>query len=186
MGTDQPTIELRLAGYFPRSIVARPDWLTSLAVVDVCSVSDCVSPGPGDWVHLWLHNRFGFFNEPDLARRVIAHDDPPMRLFAYRISTVRFAAGRLETWAWPSDAQPVPPPPESVSLGFDAVSKYMDDVLGFGCSPLSCNRLADEWPVNSHCLLDDLDAAVKAAEQFSIEQPEPGVYYVAEILELPA
>jgi hypothetical protein len=36
--------------------------------------------------------------------------------------------------------------------------------------------------VNARCLLDDLTMAVAAAEQFSIEQPEPGAYYVAEVL----
>jgi hypothetical protein len=55
-------------------------------------------------------------------------------------------------------------------------------ILGFECSPLSCNSIAAEYPVNAHCLLDDLAMAVAAAEHFSIEQPEPGMYYIAEVL----
>ena len=54
--------------------------------------------------------------------------------------------------------------------------------LSFEHSPLSCNAIAAEYPVNAHCLLDDLAIAVAAAEHFSIEQPEPGSYYVAEVL----
>jgi hypothetical protein len=36
--------------------------------------------------------------------------------------------------------------------------------------------------VNPHCLLDDLAIAAAAAERFSIEQPEPGLCYIAEVL----
>ncbi len=58
-------------------------------------------------------------------------------------------------------------------------------IIGFEHSPLSCNAMAAEYPVNTHCLLDDLGAAVAAAERFSIEQPEPGMYCVAEVLAPP-
>ena len=71
------------------------------------------------------------------------------------------------------------------SLGYDAVHKYLDDILGFECSPLSCNSLAQEWPVNRYCLLDDLTTAIEAARRFSIEKPEPGMYYVAEVFAEP-
>jgi hypothetical protein len=178
---DTPPIELRLAGYFARDIVSAPDWLNCPAVEDVCSVSRCVSPGPKDWVYQWLHNELGLFNEPDQARLVIPRESPPMRTFAYLVSTVRFVDGRPQPWDWPEDAAPVPLTAAYTSLGFDAVHKFMDSVLGFECSPLSCNGLADEWPVNRHCLLDDLETAVKAAVQFSIDQPEPGMYYVAQV-----
>ena len=182
MGT--PAIELRLAGYFPKSVAPIPEWLAWVErpdIVGVCSVSHCVSDSPDDWVAHWLHNELGLFNEPDQARRVLTPDDPSMRLFAYRVSTVRFIDGRPEQWDWPDDASPAPLTSAYTSLGFDAVMKYMDSVLGFGCSPLSCNGLAKDWPVNRHCLLDDLETAIKAAAQFSIEKPEPGMYYVAEV-----
>jgi hypothetical protein len=104
-----------------------------------------------------------------------------MTVFAYRLSTVRFVKGARESWPWPNVA-PIPIPASFRSIGFDAVSKYMDSVLGFECSPLSCNALAPEWPVNRHCLLESLEVAVQAAERFSVDQPEPGMYYVAEVL----
>ena len=59
----------------------------------------------------------------------------------------------------------------------------MPDVLGLECSPLSCNGLAAEFEINEFCLLPSLDQAVDAAERFSREQPEPGDYYVVEVLE---
>jgi hypothetical protein len=54
--------------------------------------------------------------------------------------------------------------------------------LGFGCSPLSCNGMAESLPVNDFCLIDDLETALAAARRFGIEQPEPGPYLVIEVL----
>jgi hypothetical protein len=178
-------LELRFAGYFPKHVVPRPDWLVCPTVVDICSVSACVSDRPREWVGHWLHNDLGLYGTPDIARRVIGPADPPMRIFAYRVSTVRFIEGLPQPWDWPEDARPIPMPDTYVSLGFDAAHKYMDGILGFECSPLSCNGLASEWPVNRHCLLDDLGTAIEAAEAFSISQPEPGMYYVVEVLAEP-
>lgn len=56
-------------------------------------------------------------------------------------------------------------------------------VLGFECSPLSCNAMAAEMTANSHCLFRTLAEAVAAAALFSVGQPEPGDYYVVEVLE---
>jgi hypothetical protein len=61
----------------------------------------------------------------------------------------------------------------------------MESVLGFECSPLSCNAMATEMDTNEYCLFDSLEAAVAGAARFSIEQPEPGDYYVIEVLEEP-
>jgi hypothetical protein len=66
------------------------------------------------------------------------------------------------------------------SLGFDVVSKSASD--SFECSPLSCNSVALEVAVNRHCLVDGLDAAEELARRFSVEEPEPGPYYVVEVL----
>ncbi len=48
---------------------------------------------------------------------------------------------------------------------------------------LSCNSMAAEVSSNEFCLFDSLEAAIAAATRFSIEQPEPGDYYVVEVLE---
>jgi hypothetical protein len=179
-------IELRLAGYMARHVVARPESLSCPAVVDVCSASECMSPRPEGWMHHWIHNRLWLFDTPEQARRVVPSDAPLMTLFAYRIATVRYDAGREDEWEWP-DVAPEPLSDRFESIGFDAFGKEfeMHSIVGFGCSPLSCNNCAPEWPVNSHCLLPDLATAAEAARQFSIEQPEPGMYYVAEVLAAP-
>jgi hypothetical protein len=43
--------------------------------------------------------------------------------------------------------------------------------------------MASEMPVNEHCLFPTLDAAIAGAVRFAAEQPEPGDYYVVEVLE---
>jgi hypothetical protein len=180
MSPDQlPPIELRLAGYCPKRVVGRPAFIDDApSVVDICSVSHCISEPPSDWIDHWLHNALGFFDTPDLARQVIPPAEDGFTVFAYRVGTVRFDEGRPEVWEWPE----IDPEERAGyrSLGFDVVGKT--ETLGFEHSPLSCNGIAVEYPVNSHCLLDDLAIAIKAAEQFSIEQPEPGRYYVVEVL----
>jgi hypothetical protein len=184
MSTDQARIELRLAGYFPKRVVAPPAGLgVPPSVVDICSVSNCVNDSPTGWIDHWLHNELGLFDTPDLARQVIPAADEGFIVFAYRVGTVRFDEGRPDVWEWPE----IDPEDSGGyrSLGFDVVGKTDFGIIGFEHSPLSCNGLAAEYPVNSHCLLDDLGTAVKAAEQFSIEQPEPGMYYVVEVLVLP-
>ncbi len=59
----------------------------------------------------------------------------------------------------------------------------METVLGFECSPLSCNEMAAEISANEFCLFRGLNAAIAGAQRFAAEQPEPGDYYVIEVLE---
>jgi hypothetical protein len=180
------SMELRLAGYFPKRIVPRPAFLDDApSVVDICSVSHCMSAPPDGWLDHWLHNELGFFDSPDIAGQVIGPSEEGFTVFGYRLGTVRFSEGRPELWTWPD----IDPEDRAGyrSLGFDVIGKTdmgKTDmaIIGFEHSPLSCNAMAAEYPVNAHCLLDDLALAVAAAEQFSIEQPEPGMYYVAEVL----
>ena len=47
----------------------------------------------------------------------------------------------------------------------------METVLGFECSPLSCNEMAAEIGGNEFCLFPGLNAAIAGAERFAAEQP---------------
>ena len=178
-------LDLRLAGYFPKQVVPRPEALACPAVQDICSVAACLAQEPEDWHDHWLHNGLGFFNTLELANRVIPPGSAGMTMFAYRLLPVRYRHGQREAWTWPADVSPEPLDPAFQSLGFDPVCWSEMGTLTFEHSPLFCNYMADEWPVNRHCLLDDLETAIAAAEAFSIEEPEPGLYYVAEVLAHP-
>ena len=67
-------------------------------------------------------------------------------------------------------------------LGYDVVevsvaSPSPPRLPGFGHSPLSCNLLAREVPVNRYCLVDNREDALRLAERFNREPPEPGTYF---------
>jgi len=172
------------AGYFMKRIVSRPDWLKAPDVREVCSVSHCISKDPDGWIQRWLHNGFGWFNRVDDARSVVPADRRvEYRLFAYRLHAEVFQRDGRAPLVVPSDVHPDPLPPAFRSLGFDSVSKSMPSVLGFECSPLSCNSMAAEFTVNESCLFYSREAAVAGADRFAAEQPEPGDYYVVEVLE---
>jgi hypothetical protein len=172
------------AGYFAKRITQKPEWLQAPSVREICSASCCISTGPDDWVGRWLHNEFGWFNRVTDALAMIPPDQHgAYRLFAYRMFPALFRDGDRHTILVPSDVHPEPIPPTFLSLGFDSISKSMPSVLGFECSPLSCNSMAIEITANEYCLFDSLDSAIAGAKRFSIEQPEPGEYFVVEVLE---
>jgi hypothetical protein len=171
-------------GYFPKIVVARPGWLADPRPRQICSVSDCISSGPDDWIDRWLHNWLGWFNTIADAWSVVpAPDVARYRLFAYRLAPMFYRQGRPEPVDVPVDVHPEPIPAAFRSLGFDAFSKSSLGILGFECSPLSCNSMASEFVVNQYCLLPTAEEAHSAAKRFSVEQPEPGDYYLAEVLE---
>ena len=182
--------------------VAVADWLAGR---EVCSVSDCVSTPPPGWIQRWDFNRASCYNSEAAARDTIpAGDDALYNLLAYRMYPVEFTPGghrkvnlnsRLSSFG---DALPVEPDlPAFRFIGFDVVlgpTFVPKDnphevgwrvLLGFACSPLSCNSLgdSDEFHVNQYYLLDEIDTAIRAAKTFSTsEQAEPGWYFIFEVL----
>jgi len=171
---------MTLAGYFPK-ITAVPEGFGGPPhLAEICSVSGCVNGEPEDWIQLWIHNDLFFFNSPDDARRA-SGDDHRFEIFAYRVLEARFVDGRREDWS-PGDLAAVKPLPAGyASIGFDAVSRYAGGA--FDCSPLSCNYMWREYPVNKYCLVESLDTATAVAERCSqAGQAEPGPYFVFEVL----
>jgi hypothetical protein len=174
------------AGYFARRIEPRPDLLNASGVREICSVSECISSGAEGWISAWRHNGFGWFNTIAEALAVVPDGQRAgFRLFAYRIHREVFRGSQRTALSVPDDVQPEPLPDAFRSLGFDSASKSSEQGLSLECSPLSCNGLASELPVNEHCLFPTLEAALAGAERFAVEQPEPGEYYVVEVLEGP-
>jgi len=172
-------VDLTLVGYFLKgtSLPSGCDWLPS-SVVEICNVSHCHNPPPWGWIDKWWHNDFGFFNSRDDARTIFGNPPQGYRLFGYRLLSVRFDEERREPYTIPQlSVEPLSD--RFVSLGFDVTSKSDSH---FECSPLSCNGMANEVPVNRSCLLDTLSEAESFAERCAREQPEPGQYFVVEVL----
>jgi len=73
--------------------------------------------------------------------------------------------------------------PGYIRLGFDAVEvDKADKAACWGCSPLSCNGMAKEIPVNRYCLFDTQEAAAEVCDRFARTQcVEPGDYVVVEV-----
>jgi len=174
------------AGYFPKLVAYRPEYPHPPAVSHVLSVSHHISLAPDGWIETWRHNELGFFNRLADARAIVPPGDAGRyRLFAYRILPQVFVKGEVGSWERPADVRPEPVPADFAVLGFDAVSRFAPDVLGFECSPLSCNGLASETTTTDGCLYPTLEAAIAGARQFAREQPEPGDYYVVQVLGAP-
>jgi hypothetical protein len=167
------------AGYFPKTIAKRDDWLEAPDVTEIWSVSECMSKGPADWITKWIHNDFWLFDTVALAESVI----PPgergsTRILAYRVWNRMFDAGEeLEAPLPASDLHE--PEAHFARIGFDAVGRSHNS---FDCSPLSCNGGAATMATNEACLFPTLEEALAGAKEFSKGNWEPGPYWIVEVL----
>lgn len=185
-----------LVGYFPKRRTRlfppwRPPYLNypdagfpvSAPVEEICSISDCVAPGPVGWREQEKHNFYEMYDNPALAWSVVSAEvRTDFELFAYRLHLVQFEEGREEPIEERWELAVEPMGDSFVRLGWDAVEG--GNHCGFGCSPLSCNTRAGERgipAVNRFCLVDTEQDAIELARGFSISKPEPGPYCVVEV-----
>ena len=75
-----------------------------------------------------------------------------------------------------------PGPDVSAMLGYDVVCWEHQD---FGCSPLSCNLMAQDFKVNRFCLVPNLEEALRLVAAFTKEQCEPGPYLAVRVARVP-
>lgn len=81
-------------GYFPKRVVSGPEFVKAPGVREICSVSDCISSSPDDWIEHWRHNWFGWFNTIADALSVVPAEERPLyRLFAYRLEPFVYRQG---------------------------------------------------------------------------------------------
>ncbi len=185
--------ETVLIGYLPKQVTAATGDMHApayLGVEEICSVSECIAKSPPEWVDKWVHNTDTWlFDTPEAAWSVVpASDGERYRLYAYRLLPTLFHESGEETEHPLPELTAVPIPDGFSRLGYDAVVRDVGKTEGelnfppsFGCSPLSCNGMAEEYPVNRYCLVDDLDTAVPMARHFATGNCEPGPYCVVEV-----
>jgi len=168
-----------LIGYFPKLTMKAPEGLKAHGVEEVCSVSTCVSHGPGDWINEWRHNEMWVYDTEEIAWSVVPSEEmEQFDLYAYGVYPVRFAHGEQEHYAIAVN-KVRPLSRWFTAIGYDVVSRTNDTT--FECSPLSCNGLATEVRTNRFCLLDTEDRAFEIARRFSKSEPEPGPYHVVQV-----
>jgi hypothetical protein len=171
---------LLFAGYFPKRIALRDDWLKAPNVREIWSVSDCISKGPRDWVDKWVHNDVGLFDTRDLAMSVLPEGEASaFTIVGYRVWDRMFDQGH-EVALWADLPALQGPDADFVTVGFDAVARSQN--ASFEHSPLSCNGGAATFPTNEACLFRTLDEALEGAKVFSKGHWEPGPYWVVEVL----
>ncbi|WP_442511695.1 hypothetical protein SH528x_003406 [Novipirellula sp. SH528] len=165
-------------GYMAKRIVGRPDWLDVPSVHDVYAVSNCISPDFADYIDFWSHNGFWFFDKPSHITRLcsqhgISLDD--LAFVYYEAHSQQFDTDD-RTWHGfvpdPDIKTDVSPPTKPHLLGYDIVCYSMQNAPE--CSPLSCNQVAADVRVNSHCLIDTLDYAIECLETGIFDNAEPG------------
>ena len=186
--------EMALIGYLPKQFTEAAGDVHTPAyagVKDICSVSECIAKSPPNWVDKWVHNtETWLFDTPDAAWSVVpAAPRDGYRLYAYRLLPVLFHESSRETEHPLPEFTAVSIPDGFSCLGYDAVvrdpggrpSGGWTMVPSFGCSPLSCNGMAEEYLVNRYCLVDDLDTAIPMAREFATGNCEPAPYCVIEV-----
>lgn len=177
------------AGYMAKFVEQRPDWLACAGVVDVFSVSSCISGDFCDYTNFWMHNGYWFFDTPEVVREVAGLagvDLARSTLFYYEAYALEFDqdAGKWLPFD-PEENFPVAvEAPEHASLaGFDVASFQVRSSPE--CSPLSCNGLATSVPVNRHCLFESFSEAVAAIETGQFRHGEPGALRVFSVHTVP-
>ena len=166
------------AGYMYKRVALRPEWLQADHVADIYSVSGCISSYFADYINFWMHNGYWLFDSPQAIEQIA--DDAgmsllEMTLFYYEVYGQAFDE-RSRAWAPFSPdaafATNVVPPRQKQLHGFDVVTFMNGNAPE--CSPLSCNHLAADLPVNRHCLFDSLEAATQHLESGAFSHAEPG------------
>lgn len=176
------------AGYMAKRIHSRPEWLDADSVVDVYSVSNCVSKSFADYINYWKHNGFWLFDSPAIIRQVAQEhsiDLTGTKLFYYEVYEAEFHEdkGCWETFAPEVSFTTNVVEPNSKHLeGYDVVTFYAG--TSPECSPLSCNSVAKEIKTNQHCLLSSLAKARQLVEQGKFRNTEPGPYRVFAVYSL--
>jgi hypothetical protein len=170
------------AGYMAKKVTSRPEWLDAERVIDIYSVSCCVSKAFADYIKYWKHNGYWFFDSPATIRQLSDAESIDLSgtsLFYYEVYELEFneADGQWIPFSpEPSFTTQVIEPRSKILEGYDVVSFSMR--TSAECSPLSCNSLATEVETNQHCLLASLEVAKHLLEQGKFKNTEPGPFRI--------
>lgn len=182
-------------GYTAKHVSYKHQGLKADQVVDIYSVSDCVSESfhwsiDGYWKDFenWKHNWYGFFNSPEAIAELAAKrgvDLSNTKMFYYEAYELQYIGGDVgwvhfpERLEWLAEAAPLALKPEVITpiqknlAGYDIVS-YDPQGIFPDHSYLSCNYMAEELRVNEHCLLELFEEAKFSVETGIFDECEDG------------
>lgn len=163
-------------GYMAKRVYKRPDWLKAAHVVDIYSVSGCMSEDFADYINYWKHNGYWLFDSPEIIKSVSKENSIQLEgtaLFYYEAYEKEFDG---ESWHLYGPETSIPTnvvlPSAKEIEGFDVVTFYAR--TSPECSPLSCNSLAENLRTNDHCLFDSFDEAEMYIKNGAFNDCEPG------------
>ena len=164
-----------------KRVTSRPDWIDAGQVVDIYSVSGCLSKSFADYIPYWKHNGYWLFDTPEVIQQLArenAIDLEGTSLFYYEVYEHEFdeyaeAWREFEPQSFPTR---VIAPPQKTLAGYDVVC--FSQGTNAECSPLSCGNLAKDVETNSHCLLGSLEQAQQLLELGTFTNTEPGPFRV--------
>jgi hypothetical protein len=169
-------------GYLVKQVNGCPDWLNATGVVDVYSVSGCVSMDFTDYINYWKHNGYWFFDSPKVIQDIAERNEidlAGMTLFFYEAYEWEFDDS-VDQW---KTLIPEPSFPTRIDLphwkaleGYDVVTYSCGTTAE--CSPLSCNSLATELETNQHCLIESFERAKQLIEEGKFHNSEPGPFRI--------
>ena len=167
-------------GYMAKRVCERPEFLHAPVVVDIYSVSSCVSDYFADYINSWKHNGYWLFDSPEIIQTVAKENSIDLNgaeLFYYEAHELQFDGQVWRTFApEPSFPLNVKRLPQKKLKGFDVVTFQGGNAPQH--SPLSCNSLAEKIPTNSHCLLDSFEVAESHLNSGGFAGGEPGPYRI--------
>lgn len=157
-------------------------------VVDIFSVSGCMSKNFADYIKFWKHNGYWFFDSPNIIQQLAQEQSIGLSetsLFYYEVHELEFIEDESiweEFEAETAFKTQVVIPSRKVLEGYDLVSFSMG--TSPECSPLSCNGLANKVETNQHCLLDSFEQAQQLLISSQFKEVEPGPYRIMAIYSL--
>jgi hypothetical protein len=168
------------AGFMAKRVCSKTEWLNAAQVIDIYSMSGCVSAVFDDYVDYWKHNGFWLFDSPKAIQEIAREhsiDLAGTTLFYYEVYEKEFDGAFWRPYGPdPSFQTAVVVPADKRLEGYDVVTFFGGNLPE--CSPLSCNYMASELPTNAHCLLDSFEIAETNVTNGVFNNSEPGPYRI--------
>lgn len=163
-----------------KRVCKKPDWLEAPHVIDIYSVSSCVSDDFADYIDYWRHNGYWLFDSPEIIQSAARDNSVQLEgtsLFYYEAYEMEFDGESWHPYV-PDSSIPtsVVPPSRKQLEGFDVVTFFARNAPQ--CSPLSCNSMAEELRTNAHCLFASFEEAEKNINNATFSKCEPGPYRI--------